>query len=100
MSYQLLISEAAESDIQDSFLWYKYRSETLSELFMRHLDEAFNVIAQNPYQFQERVSGLRVGFMKKFPYAIHYVIDNETVLVMGVFHTARDPKVWQKRIEP
>lgn len=98
MNYQVIISEAAESDIQDSFFWYKYRSESLAQLFIQHLDEVLQILLKNPNQFQERAKGLRVGFLRKFPFGVHYIIENKRVLVIGVFHTSRDPKEWIKRM--
>ena len=33
----------------------------------------------------------------RFPYALLYIIDEEAIVVIGCFHTARDPSAWQDR---
>jgi len=40
---------------------------------------------------------VRKAVVVRFPYIVLYQIEPTEVLVIAVFHTARDPKVWQSR---
>jgi len=47
------------------------------------------------YGFSE--SDIREGAMSQFPYAVHYRMLDDRIRVLEVFHTSRDPLVWQSR---
>ena len=40
----------------------------------------------------------RRGLVRRFPYAVFYEHKESTVIVYGVFHTARDPAKWRQRL--
>jgi len=35
---------------------------------------------------------------KKFPYALFFLIEPDTFLVVACFHSSRDPRHWQKQV--
>jgi plasmid stabilization system protein ParE len=41
-------------------------------------------------------NGMREGLVSGFPYCVYHE-GQERVIVLAVFHTARDPAVWQSR---
>jgi plasmid stabilization system protein ParE len=65
--------------------------------FLEELRSTYQRILDNPLAFQEIRSGIRRALTRKFPYAIYFVIESQTILVIAVLHTARDPEEWQKR---
>jgi plasmid stabilization system protein ParE len=97
MNYFLTISEAAEDDIREAFLWYEEQLPRLGVRFEEHISSAMLTILENPLKFQVRYSGVRICFLKKFPYGIHFVINEFEILVVSVFHTSRSPKRWNRR---
>lgn len=36
--------------------------------------------------------------VRRFPYALIYLAEPEHVEVIAVFHTSRDPAIWQERV--
>ncbi len=54
-------------------------------------------IQKNPLKIQIRYEQIRVSFLKKFPYGIHFNVTENIILIIAVFHTAVDPKKWVKR---
>lgn len=93
------ISELAEIDVSDAFHWYKNQREGLGQVFRDYFSEAIATIRNNPEEFQIRYLNVRIYFLKKFPYGIHYTILDTKVIVIAVFHTSRSPKHWRKRVE-
>jgi plasmid stabilization system protein ParE len=67
MSYSLFISDAAERDIRDTFLWYADQQVKLGVSFEKHISKAFDNIQKNPFKMQVRYNQTRVAFLKKFP---------------------------------
>jgi len=43
------------------------------------MEDEINRIAQNPYQFQKRYRSVRIVFAKRFPYGIHYTVEEKKV---------------------
>lgn len=97
-SYELVLSDEARLDIFDAFYWYDQIDTKLSASLEKCLEAGFNAITDNPQNYQKRYKSLRIYFISKFPYGIHYLIDADTIRVFGVFHTSRNPKSWIGRL--
>ncbi|MCC8425398.1 type II toxin-antitoxin system RelE/ParE family toxin [Mucilaginibacter sp. UR6-11] len=98
--YQLLISDETRLDILDAFAWYENRRAGLGKDFELCLEAGFNLISRDPSLFQKRYKDLRIYFIDRFPYGIHYLVDENTIKVFGVFHTSRSPTHWKIRSSP
>lgn len=99
MSFKLLINDEALLDIEDAFVWYQKIEPNLSEVFEKELYLSLEQILKYPYIFQLKYKNVKVIYLKKFPYGIHYVVNEKTIIVIGVFHTSRSPKKWFLRIK-
>lgn len=99
MNYRLLVSQEARLDIFDAFLWYENQRDNLGSELESSLEEGFKKIVTNPLAFQKQYDSIRIHFIDRFPYGIHYLIDDDSVRVFGVFHTHRDPNKWKERFQ-
>jgi len=97
MAFAVVISEAAENDVREAYLWYEDQLPSLGEKFEAHFTEAVTRISNAPLETQIRYGATRVFFLWKFPYGIHFVIREETIIIAAVFHTAMDSKRWRTR---
>ncbi len=97
--FDLLISDEARLDIMDGFSWYESRREGLGKDFELCLEAGFNLIRRDPSLFQKRYRNLRIHFIDRFPYGIHF-LEQDVVKVFGVFHTSRNPTSWKIRSKP
>jgi plasmid stabilization system protein ParE len=97
MIYQIYISEAAEFDIKESYFWYENQQPKLGEFFKIQVMQLVETIKLNPLLFQIKHTIVRVAFLHKFPFGIHYVIKGESIIILAVFHTSLDPSKWLKR---
>lgn len=99
MTYFVEISEAAEDDIEEAFLWYEDQKNNLGYSFEDHVNKAVDSIQNNPLKTQIRYSNTRVFFLKKFPFGIHFQVNEQEkfILIVAVFHTSRDPEKWTER---
>jgi plasmid stabilization system protein ParE len=96
MVYSISIAEAAENDIRENLLWYEDQKDSLGIRFEEHVLKAVGSIQSNPLKTQIRYGSTRVFFLKKFPYGIHFQVNEElkSILIVAVFHTARDSEKW------
>jgi plasmid stabilization system protein ParE len=97
MTYSISIAEAAENDIREAFLWYENQKETLGSTFEEYVKKAVSSIQNNPLKTQVRYSNTRVFFLKKFPFGIHFQVQENHILIVAVFHTSKDPEKWKSR---
>ena len=98
-TYALIIDQRALDDIQTAVSHYSELYGNLVEKFLNQLAAALDRIKQNPF-YQIKYGNIRSLRVKKFPYTIHYSI-NETfdeINILAVIHTASDPdKIWMWR---
>ncbi len=92
-SYNLILSEKAEIQIEDAFIYYDLISTKIADAFLFNLDECLNSILNNPLIYKTIKNGLRQAVLKKFPFVVVYSIEKENIIFVGcVFHTSKNPK--------
>lgn len=91
-------TQEALYDIEDILVWYEQQREGLSFDFELCLEAGIEEIVRNPKAFQKRYKNIKILFIKRFPYGIHYIIRPNEIIVLGIFHTSRAPKNWAKRL--
>ena len=96
--YRLEAQPAVELDIESTFDWYETEELGLGREFLDQLREAYNRMLENPFAFQDLRLGIRRALTRRFPYAIYFTVNEDTILVLAVLHCARDPAEWQQRI--
>lgn len=97
--YRLLISDESRLDILEAYSWYESHRPGLGSDFELCLEAGFNQIQRDPLLFQKRYKDIHIHFISRFPYGIHYLVENDSVKVFGVLHTSRNPKKWIIRIK-
>lgn len=97
MAWEVLTSEAAFEDIKRAKEWYEEQRNGLSLDYELCLDGGYEDILDNPKAFQIKYNKVRVCYIARFPFGIHYIIEKDLILVLGVFHTKTNPIKWSKR---
>ena len=97
MSFELVIRPEAEADALEAFRWYNEQLSGLGQEFLGEVDRALESIQAYPEASGKLYREIRRGLMRRFPYSIFYVMHAEKIVVFGISHAARDPRVWKKR---
>lgn len=97
MAAAVHFSKKAELDLVEAQLWYEHQREGLGYQFLLCVEARIDQIARDPRAFQFRYKELRVAFTGRFPYGIHYLLQDDVVLVQAIFHMSRDPNKWEDR---
>jgi plasmid stabilization system protein ParE len=95
--YGLLSEPRADLDIEAAFVWYENERPGLGLEFLDELRAAYHRIANGPLGYQDLRSGIRRALLRRFPYAVYFVVDEDVVIVIAVLHVSRDPAEWQRR---
>ena len=89
-------SEAA-SDVVLAKEWYDAQRPGLGDEFVQALERVIDLITYLPDAFPEIAVGLRRALLGRFPYAVYYRQDSETIDVIACLHTRRSPSRWRSR---
>lgn len=98
MSRRLELTPEAESDLAEAFDYYEGQLAGLGPEFLATVEQQFEWLAQNPMQYQVSHRDVRRAVLRRFPYAVFYLFENEAVIVLAVEHQARDPDHWKQRL--
>lgn len=92
------IEPEAYQDIQEAIDWYNHQQPGLGGRFHMEIKATFNKLKTHPF-FQIRYDNVHCFLVKRFPYMVHYTIDeeNSNIVVRAVFCTSKDPKIWKRR---
>lgn len=88
---------AALLEYQASAEWYRERSLSAAERFIREVEAAIEAICDDPLRYQPVRGGFRVFRLRRFPFKIIYHHTDDLVTVYAVFHERRRPDVWRDR---
>lgn len=93
MAHKIIVKPGAELDILEALEWYeKEQQDRLVQDFLDKLDDELERISKNPEHFQKRYRDIKIVFMKRFPYGIHYTLENEIIYVHAIMHMKRKPR--------
>ena len=97
MSFQLVIKDGARRDISEAYRHYCDISSQLGVDFLDRLDEAFERIVSSPEFYARVLEDIRQMRVRRFPYVVSYLVENDRVVILAVLHGHRDPSEWQIR---
>ena len=96
--YRLEATPAVELDIEAAFEWYEREDAGLGFQFLDEVRAAYVRVLDHPVGYQDLRSGIRRALTRRFPYCIYFSVEADTIVVLAVLHSARDPEEWQRRI--
>jgi toxin ParE1/3/4 len=97
MRRRVLIRPEAEAEIEEAYHWYEEQRGGLGADFLLCMEEGFEKIQNNADMYPVVHRNVRRLLIRRFPYGIFYIIQQDIVAVLAVFHGHRDPKQWKSR---
>ena len=92
MSRALRFLPEVQGDAVDGYAWYEGKVSGLGEEFLRIFYACAAELPRNPLLYTKVYGEFRRRLMRRFPYAIYFKIEEDAVIVFGLFHCARNPK--------
>jgi len=99
VTYLVRIRPQAQRDARLAFAWYERQRPGLGRDLVGELDAVYERLSENPHVYQEILPGVRRAIVRRFPYAVFYLIAEEEVRVLCVMDMSRDPEVWRRRVD-
>jgi len=97
MSLPLDFHPAVRDEVDDAHGWYERKRAGLGGDFLDEVQRVLGEITASPARYGFADGDIRAGPLTRFPYAVYYRVLADRIRVLAVFHTARDPVVWQSR---
>ncbi len=98
MPYPLIVEPEAEFELEHAVKWYNDQRPGLGQEFLQGVEEVFDRIRKMPELHAITLRTARLTLVKRFPYVVCYLFDDEKVYVIAVFHGYRDPDAWRVRV--
>lgn len=97
-AFEIKIEPDALLDIQGGINWYNRQQPGLGRRFYAEIKASFKKLEIYPF-YRTRYDDVRCYALQKFPYMIHYTLDeeNKKIIVRAVFGTPGNPDLWTER---
>jgi plasmid stabilization system protein ParE len=99
MTYILRFLPEVEDDAIGGYSWYETKSPGPGEEFLRMFYASAGDIPRNPLLYPKVHNEFRRCLLRRFPYAVYFTINNEQIIVAGLFHGARDPRAVESMLQ-
>jgi hypothetical protein len=97
MALKVKIRPLAFLDLDEAASWYNFQREGLGREFLLEVDFALERLIHNPLSYSIIFSPVRRILLKRFPYKILFVLENEEIVILGVVHSKRSTNYLKKR---
>lgn len=100
VKYKYFIIPAAREEYRLAREWYNQQHvENLSNRFANAVNNCIKKIITNPSAYAFRYKNVRIAHTEKFPYAIHFYLDENTIIITSIIFQGRNPLIAKSRVE-
>ena len=97
--YKILIIPKAKDDLAGSIKWYKNKAgEYTSDRFKKCVFETIETLKNDLIENAKISIGLNRVIVKKFPFIIYYLKEENTIIIFGVLHNKRSKTIIEARV--
>ncbi len=98
MNYEVRLRPELLGDVSEAYGWYEDRATGLGDKFLRTFYAAIAQIQRDPVLFRKVHSDFRRLFLRRFPYFLYYLIEQETIVFILLFHCAQHPRMMRREL--
>lgn len=95
--YSVIFTQAARAELIDAQDWYEGEATGLGRRFRAAIDAVVDRMSANPRQFPVVFKNVRRALLRRFPYSLFFVVEDQALIVIACLHASRDPSPWQRR---
>ena len=94
--YKVSILPSAYEDLQTARMWYRQRNPELPKRLTQQVRLSISRISDAPFAYAIRYNDVRIANVNIFPYAVHYLVKEDSIIVLAIHHTAISPERWNE----
>jgi plasmid stabilization system protein ParE len=95
--YSIIFTQAARGELIEAQDWYEGEAAGLGRRFRQAIDALIDRISDNPRQFPIVSKNVHRALVRRFPYSLFFVVEDDALVVIACFHASRNPSHWQSR---
>jgi plasmid stabilization system protein ParE len=96
---QIVFRSQARRELDEAGDWYEQERIGLGLEFFAEIERLLYRITSNPEQFPILYRGTRKAVARRFPYCVYFRERSQYIVVVAVFHSARNPAAWKSRVK-
>ncbi len=97
MSLPIRFLPEARAEYDAAVDWYELQRPGLGLDFLTKVRSVLTTIAANPALHAPVYADIRRARVPRYPYVVLYREEPDEVILISVFHTSRNPSIWQSR---
>lgn len=97
VALDIFVHAEAQLEVQETFYYYQDLNDGLGFEFMRSLDATLQFIKRNPSSYQKIYKEVRRVLIRKFPYAVFYIVEETRIVIIACQHQKRSEIDWIRR---
>lgn len=94
MLEKIKFAEDASGEFRESVEWYESMAKGLGLRFAYEIDSTLERIKLNPDLYRKIVGDIRRIQVNRFPYSVFYTTEEDTLVILRIFHNKRKPVQW------
>ena len=98
MTDRIVWRPEALEEYEEAIAWYSERSIFAAEKLLTGFRARLSDILANPQRFPFSIPDRRWALLKTFPFQIHYMEDQNQIVILAFWHEKRDRKTLQSRL--
>ena len=87
----------ADRELNEAAQYYEAESLGLGFAFLMEVERCMEAIVENPEAGQIQIGSVRRRLIRRFPYALLYIIKPIGIRILAVMNTKRRPMYWAGR---
>ena len=98
MSFAIKRLPIVEQDALEAAIWYEERQPGLGDEFLSEADRAVEALSESALLHRIRFADVRRAPIHRFKfYGVYYIVREEEVWILAIFHGRRHPRGLQRR---
>ena len=98
MSFVVKKLPLAEQEALEAAIWYEERQPGLGDEFLSEADRAVEALSESALLHRIRFADVRRAPIHRFKfYGVYYIVRQEEVWILAIFHGRRHPRWLQRR---
>lgn len=94
---QVVFRKQARLEFDEACDWYEKERPGLGLEFLTEIHLLIQRIAATPELFPMLYRDVRKAVARRFPYCIYFREREQKIVILAVFHSARNPVLWKQR---
>jgi len=98
--YSVRYKRAAAAEVESALSWYGQPEINRTSTFLKDLERTESHLRTHPELYQGVEGEIRRAVLRRFPYSLFYVIEQDQVIVLAFLHQHQKPRTLEELTGP